>query len=128
MAITENNAQSPVSPASLSSPSSPTAPGLNDHPDANLHSAERAGTDMLARAVRGAHDTVDRLAETAAPHVQRLTQGVDSASETLSARAEHARDVGDEWADSLRTTVRENPIAAVLAAVAAGVLIARLTS
>ena len=96
--------------------------------DNNVHRVERAGTDLLQRAVQGAHATVDRLAETAAPHVQRLAQGVDSAAETLGARAEHARDVGDEWVDSLRSTVRDNPLAALLAAVVAGVVIARLTS
>jgi ElaB/YqjD/DUF883 family membrane-anchored ribosome-binding protein len=76
--------------------------------------------DMLGRVVQGAHQTIDRLAETAAPHVKRLQDGV-------GARAEHAKEVGDEWAESLRCTVRDNPLAAVATAVALGVLIARLT-
>jgi ElaB/YqjD/DUF883 family membrane-anchored ribosome-binding protein len=76
--------------------------------------------DMLSRVVRGAHDTIDRLADSAAPHVQRLQQGV-------GVRAEHVKEVGDEWAESLRCTVRDNPLAAVATALAVGVLIARLT-
>ena len=87
----------------------------------------RPQSDVLNRVVQGAHQTIDKLAETAAPHVQRLEQGVSSASETLHARADHAREVGDEWAESLRTTVRENPLAALATALAVGVLIARLT-
>jgi len=76
--------------------------------------------DVLSRVVRGAHDTLDRLAESAAPHVQRLQEGVGG-------RAAQVKEVGDEWAESLRCTVRDNPLAAVATALALGVLIARLT-
>lgn len=86
-----------------------------------------AYSDTLDRVVQGAHHTIDRLAETAAPHVQRLQEGVATAGETLQSRAHQVREVGDEWADSLRNTVRENPLAAVLTALAVGVLIARVT-
>jgi len=87
----------------------------------------QAHSDSFERVVQGAHHTIDRLAETAAPHVQRLQDGVAAAGETLQSRAHQVREVGDEWADSLRSTVRENPLAAVLTAMAVGVLIARLT-
>ena len=86
-----------------------------------------AHSESFDRVVQGAHHTIDRLAETAAPHVQRLQDSVSAAGETLQSRAHQVREVGDEWADSLRNTVRENPLAAVLSAVAVGVLIARLT-
>ena len=123
-------------PASGTSPSAdaqPTGSSPGSSPEAGQHStntggAPIGGSERFARVVQGAHETVDRLAETAAPHVQRLTEGVEHASETLSARADQARDVGDEWAESLRTTVRENPLAAIATALVAGVLIARLTS
>lgn len=78
------------------------------------------GNDMLQRVVQGAHQTIDRLADTAAPHVQRL-------SENLDHKSGQVRDMSDEWTDSLRTTVRENPIAAVATALALGMLISRLT-
>lgn len=78
------------------------------------------GEDMFSRVVQGAHQTIDRLAESAAPHVQRLSEGLDS-------RTGQLRDASDEWTESLRSTVRENPLAAVATALAVGVLIARLT-
>jgi len=90
-----------------------------------MGSTESQG-DVLTRVVQGAHQTIDRLAETAAPHAQRLQDGVASAGNLLHSRAEHAREVGGEWAETLRCTVRENPLAAVGTALALGVLVARL--
>jgi ElaB/YqjD/DUF883 family membrane-anchored ribosome-binding protein len=84
-------------------------------------------TDMLNRVVQGAHQTIDRLAESAAPQLERLEQGWNSTSETLHSRADQARELSDEWAESLRTTVREHPLAAVATALAVGMLIARIT-
>ena len=84
-------------------------------------------TDMLDKVVEKAHATIDRLAETAAPHVQRLSQGASSASELLHDRAGQARDLGDEWTQSLRSIVRDNPLATVAAALALGVIIAKLS-
>ncbi|HLL13272.1 MAG TPA: hypothetical protein VK439_11340 [Rubrivivax sp.] len=89
--------------------------------------ATRPQSDVLTRVVQGAHNAIDKLADTVAPHVQRLEQGVGTASESLHLRADHAREVGDEWAESLRSTVRENPLAAVATALAVGLLVARLT-
>lgn len=84
------------------------------------HMGTTQDSDMLSRAVKGAHETIDRFAETAAPHVQRLQQGV-------GAGADHVKEIGDEWAESLRCTVREHPLAAVATAVALGMLISRLS-
>ncbi len=82
--------------------------------------------DVLARVVQGAHQTIDRLAETAAPHAQRLQDEVSSASHRLHSRAAQAREIGGEWAETLRCTVRENPLAAVGTALALGALLTRL--
>jgi len=87
----------------------------------------RASDDLLGRVVEGAHQAIDRLADSAAPHVQRLQQGVADAGDALHERAGQAREMGDEWAESLRCTVREHPLAAVATALVVGVLIARLT-
>ena len=87
----------------------------------------RSGQDLLGRAVHGAHDTIDRFAETAEPHVQRLQQGVLSATEAVRSRAGQLRVTGDAWAESLRTTVRNNPLAALTTALAVGLLVSRLT-
>lgn len=79
-----------------------------------------SGSDMLGSVVQGAHATIDRLAQSVEPTVRKLQDGV-------GARSEHMRELGDEWAESLRCTVRDNPLAAVATALALGVLIARLT-
>lgn len=86
-----------------------------------------ASGDMLSRVVEKAHATIDRLAETAAPHVQRLSQSANSATDVLHDRAGQARELGDEWTQSLRGTVRDNPLACVAAALALGVIIAKLS-
>ena len=78
--------------------------------------------------MRGAHQSIDRLAESAAPRLGRLEQSMTGAAEALQARGEHLRETGDEWAESLRTSVREHPLAAIGVAVAVGMLIARLTA
>jgi ElaB/YqjD/DUF883 family membrane-anchored ribosome-binding protein len=119
----------PSSSTATSSISAGTAGSgaVDNGTDSTTMTGTRAQSEMLNRVVQGAHHTIDKLAETAAPHVQRLEQGVASASESLHARADHAREVGDEWAESLRSTVRENPLAAVATALAVGLLIARLT-
>ena len=99
-------------------PSKPGATTLHD------------GNELLSRAAQGAHQTIDRLADTAAPHVQRLQRGLkdgmDAAGDTVSARASQARNASEEWTASVRTTVREHPLAAVLAALAVGMIVARI--
>lgn len=75
-----------------------------------------SSSDIMSRVVGGAHQTIDRLAESAAPHVDQL-----------GAQAERWREVSDEWTESLRVTVRENPLASVAVALAVGVLIAKVT-
>ena len=101
-------------------------PGLGGGASPAPVDASSPSNEMLDRVVQSAHEAIDRLADTAAPHVQRLQQGMATASEALQGRAEQARDTGDEWAEALRTTVRDNPLAAVAAALVAGVIIARL--
>ncbi|MDE2079909.1 MAG: hypothetical protein KGI90_01025 [Burkholderiales bacterium] len=83
--------------------------------------------DLMQRAVRGAHETIDRLAESAAPQVQRLGDGMASASDALHAQAGRLRETRDQWAEGLRGTVRENPLATIAVALAIGALIARVT-
>jgi ElaB/YqjD/DUF883 family membrane-anchored ribosome-binding protein len=77
--------------------------------------------------VQGAHQTIDRLAEQAAPHVQRLEEKLTGADDVLHERADQLREVGEGYVRSLRESVRENPLAAVGAALVLGLLVARLT-
>jgi hypothetical protein len=83
--------------------------------------------DALGRVVQGAHATIDSLADRAAPYVQNLQQGVSSAGASLEEGANRAREIGDEWTESLRRTVRENPLGAVATALVLGLLVARIT-
>jgi ElaB/YqjD/DUF883 family membrane-anchored ribosome-binding protein len=105
------------------------ATGMNDTSSTppGAASTERGRGDPLARVVQAAHATVDRLAESAAPRVRHLQESAASAKEAVHARAERAREMGDEWTESLRCTVRENPLTAVTAALVLGLLLARLT-
>jgi hypothetical protein len=77
--------------------------------------ALRAPNETLSRVVQGAHQTIDHLAERAAPKVRRLQDG-----------AHHVREVGDEWVENARERVRDRPLTALFAALACGVLVARL--
>lgn len=85
------------------------------------------GSELVSRVAQGAHETVDRLAEKATPAVQKLESTVAQANETLHHQVERARELGDEWTDNLRGTVREHPLASVGVAFAIGLLFARLT-
>jgi ElaB/YqjD/DUF883 family membrane-anchored ribosome-binding protein len=103
-----------ISPSTMGGPASET--GLSG-------SGSSGQSDLMSRVVQGAHQTIDQLAERAAPYVERASHK----GEDLSLRADHLREVGDEWAENMRTTVRENPLAAVAVAVAVGMLFARIT-
>lgn len=116
------------------SSSMPTSTSTNDYMSASSDDGlgstplPSAGpTDLMDRVVRSAHDTVDKLADKAKPQIQRLQEGAGSASDSLHARVDQARDMGDQWAQSLRATVRENPLAAVGTALALGLIVARLS-
>jgi ElaB/YqjD/DUF883 family membrane-anchored ribosome-binding protein len=84
---------------------------------------QQALTDRMAQ---GAHHTIDRLADTAAPHIERMADALADATGHLKDQTRHVREKGDEWANGLRATVRRNPLSAVVAAMAVGVLIARI--
>lgn len=56
-----------------------------------------------------------------------LHETMDSARQKLRDQREQLREKGDGWAEGLRSTVREHPVAAVAAALALGMTIARLS-
>lgn len=68
-----------------------------------------AATDSLDQVVQGAHKAVDRFADTTVPKVRHLAE------------------VGAACATSVRATVREQPLMALLAAFAIGALVGRIT-
>lgn len=81
---------------------------------------------LLKQAVQGAHHTIDRLADRAAPAVHQWGRGVSAATEALSAKTEQLREARDDWAASARSSVRRNPLVSVLGALALGAMLARL--
>ena len=86
-----------------------------------------AAVGMLKHATQGAHDTIDRLAESATPAVRKLGDSVSAAADTLQLKTSQLRHTRDAWAEGARTTVRSKPLAAVAAALVLGAVIARLT-
>lgn len=121
----------PTSSAETAQPSSPDfartspMPGTDSALADGTHDTAARTDDLIGRIAQSAHETIDRLAETAAPHVNRLQESLSG--DVLHQRADQVRELRDEWTESLRETVRENPLAAVGIALAVGVLIARLT-
>lgn len=82
---------------------------------------------MLENAVQGTHATIDRLAVEAAPAASKLHAGVAAAEDAVHATTDQLRRTRDEWALSMRASVRRQPLVAVAAAFALGAVIARIT-
>lgn len=89
--------------------------------------APQAAVDTLNRVAQGAHEAVDRFAEIATPKVRKLGETLSDAELALRARADQLGRTRDEWTESLRGTVRSNPLTAIAAAFALGAVIARVT-
>ena len=66
-----------------------------------------ASAGLITRVVRGAHDTIDRLAESATPQLAHLERGLSQAGDALHDKTDLLRATGDEWAESLRSSVRD---------------------
>ena len=86
-----------------------------------------AAVGLLKNAARGAHDTIDRLADSAEPAVRQISASVAAAEDALQAKANALRQTRDEWLDELRGQVRSQPLAAIAVAAALGALLARIT-
>ena len=61
-----------------------------------------------------------------APVAAQLADGVSAAEKTVQEEAEHLRETGSAWVESMRATVRGNPLACLAAAVATGAVIVRM--
>lgn len=82
---------------------------------------------LLNQAVRGAHDSLDRLAQTVTPAVLQLGETVAAADGVLQAKSEQWRETGDVWVEELRGSVRRNPLACMAAAAVLGAVIVRIS-
>ncbi len=99
-------------------------PPLNRSAASN--SASDQVTNLAENAAQGAHQTVDRVAEKAAPMAAKLHSGIDRAHEAVQDGLDQFDTIQQEWKGSARAQVREHPLLAVAAAVAAGLLISRI--
>ena len=80
---------------------------------------------IVDRLARGAHGAVDRIADSASAAIGRVNSGV---TETLSSVSDQVHGLSasqHQWVDHCRQSVRDHPLAAVGAGLAAGWLIAR---
>jgi len=115
-------------PTAASTTSTDMGEAATPHHDETAQRANGgARGELLGRVVDTAHQTIDRLADRVAPHVGKLEEGMHGAGDLLHERADQMRDIGGEWIDSMRTSVREHPIAAVGIALAVGMLVARMS-
>lgn len=120
-----------IQPNSVSAPPLPNSDLRKREPDPSMQPGSRleppAAVGMVKHAAQGAHETIDRLADSAAPAVRQLGNSVAAAGEALHAKTDQLRDTGNAWVEDVRTTVRNKPLLSVAAAFALGALIARFT-
>ena len=88
--------------------------------------ASAPATQRLDSMVREAHATLDRVAAQVAPAVEQLADSAHSASDAAQRHGQEIAEMSHEWAQSLRATVREHPLASLAVALAVGVLVGRL--
>jgi ElaB/YqjD/DUF883 family membrane-anchored ribosome-binding protein len=112
------NEQWPTPPSSSIDTPSPSSASIPSPtlPDGSIGALADKGHELLDRAVRGAHESIDRVAE-----------GAAGATGALQQRGDVLREMSNEWTDQLRTSVREHPLAALGIAAALGMLLARVT-
>lgn len=115
---TPTNASWPNRADRTSVPETSLLPGSEKAPPAAL--------GVLDHAVQGAHDTIDRFADSAEPTVRHLGQGLSAAGDAMHAQANRQRFVRDDLAEKARTSVRSNPLKWVAGAITLGAVLAHL--
>lgn len=75
----------------------------------------RSTEKHVERATTGAHDAVDRVAQTATAYAERFGE-----------KAEEWLEMKDNWVEGAREYVREHPVAALGIAAAAGYILSML--
>jgi len=95
----------------------------------NTMSSEPSGgvRETVDRVAQSAHEAIDRAASTAAPALEQLQSAATNAAQTMQDKASAFGEMEEIWLESARTCVREHPLATVAVALAAGMLISRLS-
>lgn len=89
-------------------------------------SPSNTGSGLPRNAAQSAHSTIDRVAGSATPVVRQLGESVSAAEAVLQAKTAQLRETRDLWVENMRCTVRSKPLVSVLAALAVGVVVARI--
>jgi ElaB/YqjD/DUF883 family membrane-anchored ribosome-binding protein len=79
------------------------------------------------RMAQKAHEAIDSVAAKAKPAVERVQTAASQAADALHAKADALGDLEEQWLDSARTHIREQPLTAVAVGLLAGVLLSRLS-
>ena len=100
---------------------SDTTPGRNAGLGASAH-------NVIQKVTESAHPAVDRLASTAHQTLDKLASAADTTVDTLGKRGAQLLETQGRMAEACRGYVRNNPLAAVGIAAAAGFLVYHLTA
>jgi ElaB/YqjD/DUF883 family membrane-anchored ribosome-binding protein len=84
--------------------------------------------ESVDRLAKSAHAAIDRVAESAKPAMDKAHSAAAGAAASVEAKAGALGELEKQWMDSAREHVRQNPLTSIALAVAAGMLLARLTS
>ncbi len=76
--------------------------------------------------VQPTHNAIDRMADCAVPAVGQLQAAAHDATDTFQSKGQALADLKDQAATTARGYVREHPLATVLVALTAGVIISRI--
>ena len=78
------------------------------------------------RVAQRAHDAIDSVAAKAKPAVERVHSAASQAADALHAKADALGELEEQWLDSARTHIREQPLTAIAIGLLAGLLLSRL--
>ena len=126
MTPNESTPFQPYSNTPAMAPSPPPPPPTPPQDPVTTQTNDLAGQEVLSKVVRTAHEAIDRLAEQAGPHVDRLQRGLIEGKQQLHLKADQVKQAGNEYTESARVTVRNNPLTSVAGAFLLGALLARL--
>ncbi|CAN5348575.1 hypothetical protein BH09PSE5_BH09PSE5_19090 [soil metagenome] len=92
----------------------------------SINDIAASATPVVDRLAQTAHETIDRVAAKAGPAVEKIRSTATGAAGTIQQKATDFGAMEEQWMESARGVVRENPLAAIAVAVAAGMLLSRL--
>ncbi|MGE5450757.1 MAG: DUF883 family protein [Acidobacteriota bacterium] len=94
----------------------------------NTDDSKVIGRETVDRAAQSAHEAIDKVASKAGPAIEQLQSAANTAAKSLQDKAVSLGEMEEVWMDAARTCVREHPLTSVLVALAAGMLISRLSN